>query len=41
VLAIMGVLFGLMTLREGGSVLFIDGAARQGAGHRLTGNRVE
>lgn len=25
--------FGLLTLREGGAVLFIDGAARQAAGH--------
>ena len=32
VLGVVGILFGLMTLREGGSVLFVDGAAREAAG---------
>lgn len=31
--AVIGVLFGLMTIREGGAVLFFDGPARQAAGH--------
>ena len=31
--ALIGVLFGLMTIREGGAVLFFDGAAREAAGH--------
>lgn len=30
--ALIGVLFGLLTIREGGAVLFIDGPARQAAG---------
>ena len=30
--AVVAVLFGLMTIREGGAVLFFDGAARQAAG---------
>lgn len=30
--AMFVILFGLLTLKEGGSVLFIDGAARQAAG---------
>tara|TARA_R110000782_G_scaffold13611_2_gene40059 strand:- start:1691 stop:2125 length:435 start_codon:yes stop_codon:yes gene_type:complete len=30
--AVVGVLFGLMTLREGGAVLFVDGPARLAAG---------
>lgn len=30
--ALIGALFGLMTLREGGAVLFVDGAARVAAG---------
>lgn len=30
--AVVGVLFGLMTIREGGAVLFVDGAARVAAG---------
>ncbi len=29
---VIGALFGLMTLREGGAVLFVDGAARAAAG---------
>jgi len=29
---VIGALFGLMTLREGGAVLFVDGAARVAAG---------
>ncbi|RLA35049.1 MAG: hypothetical protein DRR11_01185 [Gammaproteobacteria bacterium] len=29
---IIGVLFGLLTIREGGAVLFVDGAARVAAG---------
>ncbi len=32
VLGVVGILFGLMTLREGGAVLFVDGAAREAAG---------
>lgn len=32
VLAGVGIVFGLMTLREGGAVLFVDGAAREAAG---------
>lgn len=31
--ALFAVLFGLLTLKEGGSVLFIDGEARRAAGH--------
>lgn len=31
--AVIGVLFGLLTLREGGAVLFFDGPARQAAGN--------
>lgn len=31
--AVAGVLFGLMTIREGGAVLFVDGPARLAAGH--------
>lgn len=31
--AVTAVLFGLLTIREGGAVLFIDGAARQAAGN--------
>ena len=30
---VIGALFGLMTLREGGAVLFVDGAARVAAGN--------
>jgi len=30
--AVFGALFGLMTIREGGAVLFVDGAARVAAG---------
>ena len=30
---VLGALFGLMTLREGGAVLFFDGAARAAAGN--------
>jgi len=29
---IIGALFGLLTIREGGAVLFVDGAARVAAG---------
>lgn len=29
----LAVIFGLVTIKEGGSVLFIDGAARRDAGH--------
>ncbi len=32
VAALIGALFGLMTIREGGAVLFFDGPARQAAG---------
>lgn len=32
VAAVIGALFGVMTLREGGAVLFVDGAARVAAG---------
>ena len=32
VLAAVAVAFGLMTLKEGGAVLFVDGAGRQAAG---------
>ena len=32
-LSLLAVGFGLLTLREGGAVLFVDGAARQAAGH--------
>jgi len=32
VAAVVGVLFGFMTIREGGAVLFVDGAARLAAG---------
>ena len=32
-LALLAIGFGLLTLREGGAVLFVDGAARQAAGH--------
>lgn len=31
--AILAAVFGLMTLKSGGAVLFFDGAARQAAGH--------
>ena len=31
--AIVAILFGLLTIKSGGSVLFIDGEARQAAGH--------
>lgn len=31
--AVIGLLFGLMTIREGGAVLFFDGTAREAAGH--------
>lgn len=33
VLGVIAVLFGLVTLKEGASVLFFDGAARAAAGH--------
>lgn len=32
VVAVLGAIFGLMTIREGGAVLFFDGAARAAAG---------
>ena len=32
VLGVVGIVFGLMTLREGGAVLFVNGAAREAAG---------
>lgn len=32
-LSLFAIGFGLLTLREGGAVLFVDGAARQAAGH--------
>lgn len=32
VAGVIGALFGLMTIREGGAVLFVDGAARVAAG---------
>ena len=32
-LALVATIFGLLTLREGGAVLFVVGAARQAAGH--------
>lgn len=32
-ISLLAIGFGLLTLREGGSVLFVDGAARQAAGH--------
>ena len=33
VFSILAFVFGLLTLKSGGSVLFIDGDARQAAGH--------
>ena len=33
VISLIAIVFGLMTIREGGAVLFFDGAARQAAGH--------
>lgn len=32
-LAVFAIFFGLLTLKEGGSVLFLDGAARKAAGN--------
>ena len=32
-LSLFAIGFGLLTLKEGGAVLFVDGAARQAAGH--------
>lgn len=32
-ISLLAIGFGLLTLREGGAVLFVDGAARQAAGH--------
>lgn len=32
-LSLFAIGFGLLTLREGGAVLFVDGAAREAAGH--------
>jgi len=34
--ALLAVVFGLMTIKSGGSVLFIDGEARQAAGHYVS-----
>lgn len=31
--ALVGMIFGLMTIREGGAVLFVDGVAREAAGN--------
>ncbi len=36
-LAVLAGLFGLLTLKLGGEVLFIDGAGREAAGSRRTG----
>ena len=33
VISIVAVLFGLLTLKSGGAVLFVDGADREAAGH--------
>ncbi len=33
IFSIIAIVFGIMTLFSGGSVLFVDGAARAGAGH--------
>lgn len=33
VISLVAIAFGLLTIREGGAVLFFDGAARQAAGH--------
>ena len=33
IIAVIAVVFGLLTLKSGGSVLFIDGIAREDAGH--------
>lgn len=33
VISLIAIGFGLLTLQEGGAVLFVDGAARQAAGH--------
>ena len=33
VISLSAIGFGLLTLQEGGAVLFVDGAARQAAGH--------
>ncbi|WP_425478346.1 hypothetical protein [Stenotrophomonas pictorum] len=33
VVSLIAIGFGLMTIWEGGAVLFVDGAARQAAGH--------
>lgn len=35
-LSLLAIGFGLLTLREGGAVLFVDGAARQAAGHYVS-----
>ena len=32
-ISLLGIVFGVMTIKEGGSVLFVDGAARAAAGH--------
>lgn len=32
-MSVLAIGFGLLTLREGGAVLFVDGAARHAAGH--------
>ncbi len=35
-LAVVAVLFGLLTIKSGGSVIFIDGVDRQAAGHYVS-----
>lgn len=35
-ISLLAIGFGLLTLREGGAVLFVDGAARQAAGHYVS-----
>ena len=35
-LSLLAIGFGLLTLREGGAVLFVDGAARRDAGHYVS-----
>lgn len=36
VVSIIAILFGLLTLRSGGAVLFVDGPARAAAGHYVS-----
>ena len=33
IIAVIAVVFGLLTIKSGGSVLFVDGIAREAAGH--------